>query len=84
MDTFFWRIGFAISTRDVAAARRSIRSRWLTFTGTTAVDFASLADGWYTLTIFADKVGNTNGPLDGNGYGIGGDDYVLVGNPTNQ
>jgi hypothetical protein len=53
----------------------------LTFSGTSAVDFGSLADGRYTLTIDADQVSNANGKLDGDGNGTGGDDYVLVGAP---
>jgi hypothetical protein len=51
----------------------------LTFTGG-AVDVASLADGVYTLTVPAGKVGGPNGSLDGNGDGVNGDDFVLVGN----
>ncbi len=55
----------------------------LTFLGTNAVDYGSLADGRYTLTIDASKVSNDNGLLDGNGNGVGGDDYTRVGTPVN-
>jgi hypothetical protein len=56
----------------------------LTFTGG-AVDGPSLADGRFTLTVLAAQVGGPNGPLDGNGDGIGGDDFVLAGDPgTNK
>jgi hypothetical protein len=53
----------------------------LTFVGG-AVDFGSLQDGRYTLTVSASQVSNVNGPLDGDGDGTGGDDFVLVGDPT--
>lgn len=46
-------------------------------------EFGSLQDGRYTLTIFASKVSNANGSLDGDCNGIGGDDFVLVGSPAN-
>src|SRR5262249_46327724 len=49
----------------------------LTFTGG-AVDFGSLADGRYTLRVLAGQVSNTNGALDGDANGTGGDDYVLT------
>jgi hypothetical protein len=52
----------------------------LTFTGTTATDGGSLADGRYTLTIFAAKV--SGGYFDGNGDGEARDDYVLVGDAS--
>jgi hypothetical protein len=54
----------------------------LTFTGG-PVEFGSLSDGRYTLTIFANQISNAFGQLDGNGDGIDGDDYVLVGTPAN-
>jgi hypothetical protein len=47
-----------------------------------AVDYDSLADGRYTLTVFAGSVSSIGGSLDGNGDGTGGDDYVLVGAPN--
>ena len=52
----------------------------LTFTGG-PVAFGSLADGRYTLTVFGAQV--NNGLFDGNGDGIPGDDYVLIGTPAN-
>lgn len=52
----------------------------LTFTGATAIDGSSLADGRYTLTIFASKV--SGGYFDGNGDGDARDNYVLVGHPS--
>lgn len=54
----------------------------LTFTGG-AVNGDSLADGRYTLTINSGSVSGTFGQLDGDGNGLGGGDYVLVGNLTN-
>jgi len=53
----------------------------LTFTGG-PLNGASLADGRYTLTVFAGQVSNANGVLDGNADGTGGDDYVQVGGPS--
>jgi hypothetical protein len=50
----------------------------LTFTGG-AVNFKSLADGRYTLTALANQFAGDG--LDGNGDGVGGDNYVLVGAP---
>jgi len=41
------------------------------------LDFGSLADGRYTLTVLAAEIPN----LDGDGDGTAGDDYVLVGAP---
>lgn len=41
----------------------------------------SLADGTYQLTVFGSKVSGAGGQLDGNGDGVGGDDYVLTGSP---
>jgi hypothetical protein len=55
----------------------------LTFSSGTAVDFGSLADGRYTLTVNAGQVSNTFGQLDGNGDGVAGDNYVLAGTPAN-
>jgi hypothetical protein len=52
----------------------------LTFAGALS-ESGSLADGRYTLTISAATVSSSSGQLDGNGDGIGGDDYVLVGSP---
>src|SRR5262249_51542502 len=42
----------------------------------------SLADGRYTLTIFAAQVSNANGNLDGNGDGVSGDNFVLAADPS--
>src|SRR5262249_52510918 len=53
----------------------------LNFNPGTAIDFGSLADGRYTLTVLAANVSATAGALDGNGDGTGGDDYVLA-SPT--
>lgn len=50
------------------------------FTG--PVEFGSLADGRYTLTVLASQVAGGN--FDGNGDGTVGDNYVLTGNPTNK
>ncbi len=52
----------------------------LTFTGG-SVDQLSLSDGRYTLTINAGQF--TGNGFDGNGDGIPGDDYVLIGSPAN-
>jgi hypothetical protein len=54
----------------------------LTFTGG-PVEFGSLADGRFTLTVDAGQVANANGQLDGDGDGIGGDNFVVVGSPAN-
>lgn len=53
----------------------------MTFTGG-PVDFMSLADGLYVLTAFASAI--NGGSFDGNGDGVGGDDYVIVGDTTNK
>ena len=53
----------------------------LTFSGADT-EFGSLADGRYTLTIFASQVSNANGNLDGNGDGTGGDNYVMAADPS--
>src|SRR5205085_12290470 len=52
-----------------------------TFTGG-AIDKSSLADGRYTLTIPAGAVSTPSGLLDGNGDGIPGDNYTLIGNTS--
>jgi subtilisin-like proprotein convertase family protein len=52
----------------------------LTFSGPTT-EFTSLADGRYTLTVSASQVSNSFGQLDGNGDGVAGDDYTLIGAP---
>ncbi|MBX7106481.1 MAG: hypothetical protein K1X57_20570 [Gemmataceae bacterium] len=53
----------------------------LSFTGG-AVNGKSLADGRYTLGVLASQF--AGGGFDGNGDGTPGDDYTLVGNPTNK
>jgi len=62
------------------AATASGSSVTLTFTGG-AVDANSLADGRYTLTVLASQVNGGN--FDGDGNGTAGDDFVLVGTPSN-
>jgi hypothetical protein len=52
----------------------------LTFTSTNAVDFGSLADGRYTLSVLANQINTGN--FDGNGDGVYGDNYTLVGDPA--
>src|SRR5262249_25462350 len=52
----------------------------LTFTGS-LTEFDSLADGRYTLTFLANQLQGAGGYLDGDGNGVGGDDYVVVGAP---
>jgi hypothetical protein len=54
----------------------------LSFTGG-PLDFGSLADGCYTLTIDANQVSNSNGKLDGDNDGVPGGNYVLIGTPEN-
>jgi hypothetical protein len=51
--------------------------------GGLASNAGSLADGRYTLRVWASQVSAGGQPLDGNGDGTGGDDFVLVGTPTN-
>jgi uncharacterized membrane protein len=51
----------------------------LTFIGG-PLDYGSLADGRYTLTALASQI--SGGNFDGNGDGIAGDDYVLIGDPS--
>jgi parallel beta-helix repeat protein len=53
----------------------------LTFTGALS-QFGSLDDGRYTVTVFASKVSNAIGQLDGDNNGIGGDDFVLTSTGT--
>ncbi len=45
------------------------------------LEFGSLVDGRYTLTVLASQV--SGGLLDGNGDGGAGDSYVLIGTPAN-
>jgi hypothetical protein len=51
------------------------------FTGA-ATDFGSLADGRYTFTALASQISGAGIALDGNGDGVAGDDYALVGDPA--
>ncbi len=56
----------------------------VTFTFTAGpLESGSLADGRYTLTINALQVDNGFYKLDGDCNGIGGDNYQIVGTPTN-
>src|SRR5205085_9871560 len=59
----------------------SFRTATLTFSGG-IINGHSLADGRYTLIVRAASVTSTNGPLDGDGDGIGRDDFKLVGDPS--
>jgi hypothetical protein len=52
----------------------------LAFTGG-SVNFNSLADGRFTLNIFASQF--TGSGFDGNGDGIAGDNFELIGTPAN-
>ncbi|MFL5327608.1 MAG: beta strand repeat-containing protein [Gemmataceae bacterium] len=57
----------------------------LTFSGPpTLVQFGSLVDGLYDLTIGAAQISGTLGALDGNTDGIAGGDYTVVGSTANQ
>jgi hypothetical protein len=58
------------STRDVVT---------LTFLSGDAVDFGSLADGRYTLTV--KSAGFASDGFDGDSNGTGGDDFIEVGAP---
>jgi len=55
----------------------------LSFTGELVIG-GSLPDGLFTLSIQASQVTNSFGPIDGNGDGVGGDNYQLVGTATNR
>ncbi|MBX7103986.1 MAG: hypothetical protein K1X57_07885 [Gemmataceae bacterium] len=56
----------------------------LTFLPGDAVEFGSLADGRYNLTVFDTLVSNVNGILDGDANGVPGGNYVLIGNLSNR
>jgi len=73
--------GGSVSLSAVAANSPNT-SVTITFTGG-SVDANSLADGLFTLTVNAALVTGAGGPLDGDGNGTGGDDYVVVGTPAN-
>lgn len=53
----------------------------LTFAGS-QTENSSLPDGRYTLTIAANQVSASGMALDGNGDGVAGDNYVLIGSPA--
>src|SRR5262245_30474440 len=53
----------------------------LPFTGGSVDPAGSLSDGRYTLTIIGSQF--TGNGFDGNGDGIPGDNYVLIGAPAN-
>lgn len=59
----------------------SFRIATLTFFGN-STNGRSLADGRYTLVIRAASITSTNGPFDGNGDGIGQDDFKMIGDPA--
>src|SRR5262245_38472951 len=62
---------------DLTGSRaHSTRAR-LTFSGV-FTEFGSLADGRYRLTAVASAITGPGGPLDGDGNGTSGDDYVLA------
>ncbi len=75
--------GAAVTLRAVVDDSGSGTVVTLTFTGG-AVDVASLADGRYTLTVLAGQVSGPNGPLDGDGDGVAGGDFVLAGDPASN
>jgi len=54
----------------------------LTFLAGPAVEFGSLADGRYTLTIDNTKVSAGSKALDGDGNGLAGGNYVLASSGT--
>ena len=62
-----------IAYSDVGDASRTIAK--LTFSGSSVVG-GSLSDGSYRLTLSGSSISNVSGQLDGNGDGMGGDDYV--------
>lgn len=65
----------------VVGLNASVNGNNVTLTFTNGpVEFGSLADGKYTLTALAALLGN----FDGNGDGVAGDNYVLVGNTSNK
>jgi hypothetical protein len=76
-DTGFWNNQF----KSFGIPGIQPNFAYLTFAGG-PVESGSLADGRYTLTINATQIGSAFGQLDGNGDGVGGDDYTLVGNPA--
>ncbi|MBX7105659.1 MAG: right-handed parallel beta-helix repeat-containing protein [Gemmataceae bacterium] len=73
----------ALSLLSAAVSTGATTSVTLTFLAGPAVDFGSLADGRYTLTVDQSKVSANGSQLDGNVDGTGGDNFVLVGTPAN-
>ena len=73
----------AIPLLSAAVANGATTSVTLTFLAGPAVDFTSLADGRYTLTVDQSKVSANSAQLDGNADGTGGDSFVLTGTPAN-
>lgn len=73
--------GAAVNLMGVVGGLPSTPIVTLTFTGG-AVDNFSLADGRYTLTVLAALVNAGGVPLDGNGDGIGGDNFVFAAAPA--
>jgi spore coat protein A, manganese oxidase len=73
----------AVVALAAAVTNADFTSVTLTFTGG-ALDFGSLSDGRYTLTVFASQVSNMYGNLDGNDDGAPNDNYNLVGNAANK
>jgi hypothetical protein len=72
----------AVVALAAAVTNDSVTHVTLTFSGTTAVDYGSLADGRYTLAIDATKVSGVAGALDGDHNGSAGGDYVLACAPA--
>src|SRR6185503_15424561 len=76
------QIDNAIPTINAAVTNGAVTSVTLTFLSGSAVEFGSLADGRYTLTISQSRITGNGLKLDGNANGIAGDNYVLVGDPA--
>jgi predicted outer membrane repeat protein len=70
-------VGLAVSPVDGEPLSYRLR-----FSGP-GTEFGSLADGRYNLTVFASRITSLDQALDGDGDGIAGDNFVLVGNPSN-
>ncbi len=69
----------AIVTTSASLAGNAVT---LTFTGG-LFESGSLPDGRYMLTALSSQIGNADVQLDGDGNGVGGDDFVLLGTPAN-
>lgn len=72
-------VSASLSSTVTNGAVTSVR---LTFLAGPVVESGSLADGRYRLKVDATKVSAIAVSLDGNGDGIGGDDYVLESAPA--